>query len=92
MRGKEKKKREGEGEREKRKERGRREKEKREGKKKREREKGKKKRERRRGKKNLSEVGFEPTPTYVDQKPPLIAEQDFTLESGALDHSATLTG
>ncbi len=21
------------------------------------------------GKKNLSEVGFEPTPTYVDQKP-----------------------
>ena len=39
----------------------------------------------------MSEVGFEPTPTYVDQKPQLNTEQVLTLESGALDHSATLT-
>ena len=37
-------------------------------------------------KKSLSEVGFEPTPTYVDQN-----TQKFSLESGALDRSATLT-
>lgn len=43
-------------------------------------------------KKDVSEVGFEPTPTYVDQKPRTrIASKDLILESGALDHSATLT-
>ena len=44
-------------------------------------------------KKTLSEVGFEPTPTYVDQNAlrTRIASKDFVLESGALDHSATLT-
>ena len=43
-------------------------------------------------KKNLSEVGFEPTPTYVDQKTPThTVSQGLILESGALDHSATLT-
>ena len=47
----------------------------------------------RRKKKVLSEVGFEPTPTYVDQRPRThLCEQGFYLESGALDHSATLTG
>ena len=34
----------------------------------------------------VSEVGFEPTPTFVDQN-----TQKITLESGALDRSATLT-
>ena len=45
-------------------------------------------------KKNLSEVGFEPTPTYVDQNASnshLRARNVHILESGALDHSATLT-
>lgn len=37
-------------------------------------------------------MGFEPTPTYVDQKSSNPhSGQDITLESGALDHSATLT-
>ena len=40
--------------------------------------------------KELSEVGFEPTPTSVDQNTP-ITERGFTLESGALDRSAILT-
>ena len=43
----------------------------------------------------MSGVGFEPTPTYVDQKPQnlLLASKILfdNLESGALDHSATLT-
>ena len=43
-------------------------------------------------KKNLSEVGFEPTPTYVDQNAQLAMRARLVhLESGALDHSATLT-
>ena len=32
--------------------------------------------------KHLSEVGFEPTPTFVDQNTPV--RKSFTLESGAL--------
>lgn len=36
----------------------------------------------------MSEVGFEPTPPYGDQKP---QEREAELESGALDHSAILT-
>ena len=39
--------------------------------------------------KTLSEVGFEPTPTFVDQNAPI--RKSFTLESGALDRSAILT-
>ena len=39
--------------------------------------------------KHLSDVGFEPTPTYVDQNTPVW--KSFTLESGALDRSASLT-
>ena len=38
----------------------------------------------------LSEVGFEPTPTYVDQNTP-VTERVLALESGALDRSAILT-
>ena len=38
----------------------------------------------------LSEVGFEPTPTFVDQNAHSY-ECKITLESGALDHSAILT-
>ena len=45
--------------------------------------------------KHLSEVGFEPTPTYVDQKSlhllTVYAGKAVNLESGALDHSAILT-
>ena len=47
------------------------------------------------GKIFLSEVGFEPTPSYEDQKSlyySLSREQGMYLESGALDHSAILTG
>ena len=40
-------------------------------------------------KKRLSEVGFEPTPTFVDQNTPV--RKSSTLESGALDRSAILT-
>ena len=40
-------------------------------------------------KKHLSDVGFEPTPTFVDQNTPVW--KSFTLESGALDRSANLT-
>ena len=39
--------------------------------------------------KALSDVGFEPTPTFVDQNTPVW--KSFTLESGALDRSANLT-
>ena len=39
--------------------------------------------------KRLSEVGFEPTPTFVDQNTPV--RKSSTLESGALDRSAILT-
>ena len=39
--------------------------------------------------KTLSEVGFEPTPTFVDQNTPV--RKSSTLESGALDRSAILT-
>ena len=43
-------------------------------------------------KKSLSEVGFEPTPTYVDQNSLSQGElKEVILESGALDHSAILT-
>ena len=38
----------------------------------------------------MSEVGFEPTPTFVDQNAPCIMEE-IALESGALDRSAILT-
>ena len=45
-----------------------------------------------REKKIVSEVGFEPTPIYMDQMARTRnSEQGFDLESGALDHSATLT-
>ena len=37
----------------------------------------------------MSEVGFEPTPTFVDQNTPV--RKSSTLESGALDRSAILT-
>ena len=40
---------------------------------------------------DLSEVGFEPTPTFVDQKAQCLYSGKLTLESGALDHSAILT-
>ena len=36
----------------------------------------------------LSDVGFEPTPTYVDQ---ITQVTVLSLESGALEHSANLT-
>ena len=44
-------------------------------------------------KKNMSEVGFEPTPTFVDQNAlgHFFWPKDLILESGALDHSAILT-
>ena len=42
--------------------------------------------------KGLSEVGFEPTPTFVDQNAQYrLYSGKLTLESGALDHSAILT-
>ena len=44
--------------------------------------------------KKLSEVGFEPTPTFVDQNAHprgLHGKLQLQLESGALDHSAILT-
>ena len=43
-----------------------------------------------RWKKYLSEVGFEPTPSFEDQKSQII-EKGISLESGALDRSAILT-
>ena len=39
----------------------------------------------------MSEVGFEPTPTYVDQKALCLYSGKLMLESVALDHSAILT-
>ena len=39
----------------------------------------------------MSEVGFEPTPTFVDQNTHRSCKRKITLESGALDHSAILT-
>ena len=39
----------------------------------------------------LSEVGFEPTPTFVDQNAHSIVVKRISLESGALDRSAILT-
>ena len=44
-------------------------------------------------KKNLSEVGFEPTPSSEDQNSPPVPYKGtkLCLESGALDHSANLT-
>ena len=43
--------------------------------------------------KGLSEVGFEPTPTFVDQNTHSATslQRRFSLESGALDRSANLT-
>ena len=41
--------------------------------------------------KSLSEVGFEPTPTIVDQNSQLYFRASIALESGALDRSAILT-
>ena len=43
--------------------------------------------------KGLSEVGFEPTPTFVDQNThsATCLQRRFSLESGALDRSAILT-
>ena len=39
----------------------------------------------------LSEVGFEPTPSYEDQNAQIPTVKGSYLESGALDHSAILT-
>ena len=39
----------------------------------------------------MSEVGFEPTPTFVDQNAHSIQVKSISLESGALDRSAILT-
>lgn len=39
----------------------------------------------------VSDVGFEPTPTFVDQNTQSLCREGFYLESGALDHSANLT-
>ena len=67
------------------------EKEKEESKKRRKKKKKKGKRIRK-TKKNVSEVGFEPTPTYVDQNAqPADTAEGLNLESGALDRSAILT-
>ena len=47
---------------------------------------------RRNGQKHLSDVGFEPTPTFVDQNAlTRTSRKGVNLESGALDHSANLT-
>ncbi len=42
-------------------------------------------------KKYLSEVGFEPTPSYEDQNALSLSVSKVHLESGALDRSAILT-
>ena len=42
-------------------------------------------------KKDLSEVGFEPTPSYEDQNALSLSVSKDILESGALDRSAILT-
>ncbi len=41
--------------------------------------------------KHLSDVGFEPTPSYDDQNTRHSSEWKESLESGALDRSANLT-
>ena len=43
------------------------------------------------GQKDLSEVGFEPTPSIEDQNAHFIEAKSNALESGALDRSAILT-
>ena len=43
------------------------------------------------GKRLLSEVGFEPTPSFEDQKTHFSEAKSLSLESGALDRSAILT-
>ena len=43
------------------------------------------------GKKLLSEVGFEPTPSFEDQNAHFSEAKSVSLESGALDRSAILT-
>ena len=45
----------------------------------------------RRHKKFVSEVGFEPTPSFEDQNAHFIEAKSISLESGALDRSAILT-
>ena len=42
-------------------------------------------------KKTVSEVGFEPTPSFEDQNTHFREAKSFALESGALDRSAILT-
>jgi hypothetical protein len=42
-------------------------------------------------KKYLTAVGFEPTPAFADQNTHFYVKLCFKLESGALDHSATLS-
>ena len=42
-------------------------------------------------KKLLSEVGFEPTPSFEDQNAHFSEAKSVSLESGALDRSAILT-
>ena len=42
-------------------------------------------------KKLLSEVGFEPTPSFEDQNAHFIEAKSISLESGDLDRSAILT-
>ena len=42
-------------------------------------------------KKVLSEVGFEPTPSFEDQNAHFVEAKSSALESGALDRSAILT-
>ena len=39
----------------------------------------------------VSEVGFEPTPSFEDQNSHFIEVKSISLESGALDRSAILT-
>ena len=39
----------------------------------------------------VSEVGFEPTPSFEDQNAHFTAAKSISLESGALDRSAILT-
>ena len=43
------------------------------------------------GKRLLSEVGFEPTPSFEDQNTHFSEAKSLSLESGALDRSAILT-
>ena len=45
----------------------------------------------RKNKKFVSEVGFEPTPSFEDQNAHFTEAKSISLESGALDRSAILT-